>query len=63
MFGQETFINKEILIYGLGISGNSCLKYLSRKNKIKLFDDNINVRNNKNKKLFLNKKKNNKKKI
>ena len=31
MFGK-TFINKKILIYGLGLSGNSCLEYLCKKN-------------------------------
>ena len=63
MFAQETFINKKILIYGLGISGKSSFKYLSRKNKVILFDDNINLINNKNKKFFLNKKKISKKKF
>jgi len=63
MFAQETFINKKILIYGLGISGKSSFKYLTRKNKVTLFDDNINLRNNKNKKFFLNKKKISKKKF
>ena len=63
MFAQETFINKKILIYGLGISGKSSFKYLTRKNKVTLFDDNINLRNNKNKKFFLNKKKYQKKNL
>ena len=56
MFG-ETFVNKKILIYGLGLSGNSCLKYLYKKNNIKIFDDNNSLKNNKNKKFFLDKKK------
>ena len=35
MFGK-TFVNKKILIYGLGLSGNSCLKYLYKKNYISI---------------------------
>ena len=31
MFGKEIFDNKKILIYGLGLSGKSCYKYLSKK--------------------------------
>ena len=57
MFSKETFINKNILIYGLGLSGKSCIKYLSNQNKITIFDDNSFLRNNKNKKYFLNKNK------
>ena len=30
MFSKETFYNKKILIYGLGLSGKSCLKYLNK---------------------------------
>ena len=45
MFGKENFINKKILIYGLGISGKSCLKYLNKNNKVKVFDDNKNLKN------------------
>ena len=54
---NKTFVNKKILIYGLGLSGNSCFKYLYKKNNIKIFDDNISLKNNKNKKFFLDKKK------
>ena len=54
---NKTFVNKKILIYGLGLSGNSCLKYLYKKNNIKIFDDNNSLKNNKNKKFFLDKKK------
>ena len=36
MFGK-TFVNKKILIYGLGLSGNSCLKYLYKKIILKSF--------------------------
>ena len=45
MFGNKTFINKKILIYGLGISGKSCLKFLSHKNEITIFDDNNKLKN------------------
>ncbi len=57
MFSKETFINKNILIYGLGLSGKSCFKYLSNQNKITIFDDNSFLKNNKNKSYFLNKNK------
>ena len=56
MFGK-TFVNKKILIYGLGLSGNSCLKYLYKKNYIKVFDDNNSLKNRENKKFFLDEKK------
>mgnify|MGYP001393030180 CR=1 FL=1 len=49
MFGKVNFKNKKILIYGLGLSGNSCYKYLSSKNKISIFDDNYLLKNSKNK--------------
>ncbi|RPF73792.1 MAG: UDP-N-acetylmuramoyl-L-alanine--D-glutamate ligase [Rickettsiales bacterium TMED289] len=32
--------NKNILIYGFGASGKSCLNFLKRNNKIKIYDDN-----------------------
>ncbi len=54
MFGKETFINKKLLIYGLGLSGKSCLKYLYKHNQVNIFDDNISLKNKHNKKLFLN---------
>ena len=54
---SETFVNKKILIYGLGLSGNSCLKYLYKKNNVKVFDDNKYLKSRKNKKFFLDKKK------
>mgnify|MGYP001167952587 CR=1 FL=1 len=54
------FINnsekKKILIYGLGLSGNSCLKFLKKKSDIKVFDDNYLLKNKKKKKFFLKKK-------
>ena len=56
MFGK-TFVNKKILIYGLGLSGNSCFKYLYNKNNIKIFDDNNSLKNRENKKFFLDEKK------
>ena len=42
------FINKKILVYGLGKSGVSSFKFLNGKNEVYLFDDNnkINFRNN-----------------
>ena len=57
MFAKEYFSNKKILIYGLGISGNSCLKFLSKTNNIKIFDDNNLLKNKRNKDIFLDKKK------
>ena len=57
MFGKEVFVNKKILIYGLGLSGKSCLKYLSKKNEILVYDDKISLKNKKNKNFFLKKKK------
>ncbi len=54
MFGKETFINKKILIYGLGLSGKSCLKYLYKLNQINIYDDDKSLKNKHNKKLFLN---------
>ena len=53
----KTFVNKKILIYGLGLSGNSCFEYLYKKNNVKVFDDNNFLRNKKKKKYFLSKKK------
>ena len=61
MFGKEIFFNKKILIYGLGITGKSCLQYLYKNNQISIFDDDNSLKNKKNKSLFLNKKKINKK--
>ncbi len=52
MLSKEIFINKRILIYGLGLSGNSCLKYLYKKNKVTIFDDNISLKTKKNKDFF-----------
>ncbi len=53
----NTLLNKKILIYGLGLSGYSCLQYLNKKNNVKVYDDNKLLKNNKNKNLFLTKKK------
>ncbi len=57
MFCKKTLVNKKILIYGLGLSGNSCFKYLHKINEIVVFDDNSTLKNKKNKKYFLNKNK------
>ena len=54
---SKTLENKKILIYGLGLSGNSCLKYLYKNNNVKVYDDNNSLKNEKNKKYFLDKKK------
>jgi len=54
---SRAFFKKKILIYGLGLSGNVCLKYLKKKNDVKVFDDNYSLKNQKNKKYFLNKNK------
>ena len=40
---SNIFINKKILIYGLGKSGSSTFKFLKKKNKISLFDDNKKI--------------------
>ena len=53
MFDKHNFINKEILIYGIGISGKSCLQFLNKNNNVKLFDDNIYLKTKKYKGLFL----------
>ena len=53
---NKSFLNKKILIYGLGLSGNSCLKYLYKNNKVKVYDDNIKIKNKLNNKYFLSKK-------
>ena len=50
------FINKKILIYGLGISGISSFKFLKNKNFVKLFDDNQKKIYKLNKKNIINKK-------
>ena len=51
------FINKKILIYGLGLSGNSCLDRLYKISNVNIFDDNLSLKNHKNKKYFLGKNK------
>ena len=52
---SKTFAKKKILIYGLGLSGNSCLKFLKNKSSVKIFDDNYLLKNKKNKKFFIKK--------
>ena len=51
------FKNKIILIYGFGISGKACFKYLKRNNNTFIYDDNSKLIPNKYKKQFLNIKK------
>ena len=41
---SKKFLNKKILIYGLGISGNSCLQSLKKKSDVKVFDDNYSFK-------------------
>ncbi len=41
---KNIFIKKKILIYGLGKSGLSSFKFLKKKSKLFLFDDNLNKR-------------------
>ena len=48
---SNIFINKKILIYGLGKSGISSFQFLKKKNQVYLFDDNEKIKlNNKCKK-------------
>ena len=44
---QNTFFKKKILIYGLGKSGLSALKFLKKNNEITIFDDKIKNYNRK----------------
>ena len=56
---KDLYLKKRILIYGLGISGISCLNYLKGKNTIRYFDDNFQkLRLYNFKKYFIPKKKN-----
>ena len=47
MFGKKIFFKKKVLIYGLGLSGKSCLKFLKKNNTITIFDDFKTHNNNK----------------
>ena len=40
---SNIFINKKILIYGLGKSGISSFKFLKKKDQVLLFFDNNNI--------------------
>ena len=44
---KNIFINKKILIYGIGKSGISTFNFLKKYNKIFLFDDNKKIKINK----------------
>ncbi len=46
MKNSNIFINKKILIYGLGKSGISSFQFLKKKNQVFLFDDNYNIKLN-----------------
>ena len=37
---NKIFFKKKILIYGLGLSGYSSLKFLKKRNNVKICDDN-----------------------
>ena len=50
---KKIFIGKKILIYGLGISGKSCFKYLFKNNQVAVYDDNPSLKKNKNIFFFL----------
>ena len=41
---SNIFINKKILIYGLGKSGISSFRFLRRKNQVFLYDDNDKIK-------------------
>jgi len=57
-FTNDLYFKKKILIYGLGISGISCLNYLKKNNLVKCFDDNkSNLKHKKFKKYLISKKK------
>ena len=43
---RNIFLNKKILVYGLGKSGESTFKYLNSKNHVFLYDDNQLKKNN-----------------
>ena len=57
---NDLFFHKKILIYGLGVSGISCLNFLKNDNSIKCFDDNLKNLKKKFKKYLISKEKINK---
>ena len=52
---KNIFLNKKILIYGLGKSGTSAYKFLKDKANIYLFDDDLNLKQNSKIELFYHK--------
>ena len=52
---NKIYLNKKILIYGMGISGISSFNFLKKKNEVYLYDDNKRILKKKNKSFFLNK--------
>ena len=50
---KDLYFKKKILIYGLGISGISCLNHLKVKNTVRCFDDNLKKLKFKNLKKYL----------
>ena len=45
-------VKKKILIYGLGLSGHSCLNFLKKKNNVKIFDDDFSLKYKKKQKIL-----------
>ena len=46
------FVKKKILIYGMGLSGHSCLNFLKKKNDVKIFDDDFSLKYKKKQKIL-----------
>ena len=60
---KNIFLQKKILIYGIGKSGLAAYKFLKKKNKVYLYDDNKINKNDTIKKHFIDTKEITKKKI